>query len=87
MLRSRLPSLTKADLTPLDVAIYHQKLDVVDVLMAHGAGPLPHVKEWPYSRRTFNHLRRIVHETTGTDIPPWKEFRHFSIEDRKSIVY
>ncbi|KAH5007061.1 hypothetical protein HBI22_213150 [Parastagonospora nodorum] len=85
--KSNIQKISKANVTPLDVAIYHHRLDVVDVLMARGAGPLPPVHEWPMNRRLFNHLRGIVLQSTGTDLPTWNQFRSLSPEDQMSIAH
>lgn len=85
--RSNIPSLTKSYLTPLDVAIYHHQDGIVDVLLKRGAGPLPHITEWPQHHRTFNYLRRIVSKDSGIDLPTLKQFRALTLEKRKSIVH
>jgi hypothetical protein len=85
--RSNIRSLSKDHLTPLDVALYHHQVGVLDVLLKHGAGPLPHIAEWPQHRRTFNELRRIVLRDSGVDLPTLKQFRALTLEKRNAIVH
>lgn len=82
---SNMPSVAKKRLTPLELAMHRNDLDIVKALLQHGGGPIPHMSEWTTHRRMFNFLRRTVLQDTGKELPTLKAFNRMTEEERKAI--
>jgi hypothetical protein len=85
--KSNLPSLQKDFVSSLDVAIHKHKIAVIEALLERGAGPIPHISEWPTHGRTYNYLRGVLSEESGVELPLLRDFKRLSITERKAIKY
>ncbi|KAI4619310.1 uncharacterized protein J4E87_007560 [Alternaria ethzedia] len=84
--RSNIPTLHKDTITPLDVAMNRNDDGVADVLIKAGA-TIPHISQWPGTRRVYKVLRKAVSERTKVKLPDLRKFQHMSLAERKDIQY
>ncbi|KAH6876172.1 hypothetical protein BKA58DRAFT_400288 [Alternaria rosae] len=84
--RSNIPTLHKDTITPLDVAMNRNDGHIAEVLIKAGA-TIPHISQWPTTRRVYKVLRKAVSERTNVKLPDLKRFQHMSLADRKDIQY
>ncbi|KAI4933166.1 hypothetical protein J4E85_003570 [Alternaria conjuncta] len=84
--RSNIPTLHKDTITPLDVAMNRNDDRVADVLIKAGA-TIPHISQWPGTRRVYKVLRKAVSERTKVKLPDLRSFQHMSLVERKDIQY
>jgi hypothetical protein len=85
--KSNFPSLQMDVVSPLDVAIHKHKIAVIEALLERGAGPIPHISEWPTHGRTYDYLRRVLSEEGGVELPSLRNFKRLSITEQKAIKY
>ncbi|KAI4695944.1 uncharacterized protein J4E88_000114 [Alternaria novae-zelandiae] len=80
------PTLHKDTITPLDVAMDRNDGHVADVLIKAGA-KIPHISQWPGTRRVYKVLRKAVSERTNVKLPALRDFQHMSLAERRDIQY
>lgn len=84
--RSNIPTLHKDIITSLDVAMNRNDGHIAEILIKAGA-TIPHISQWPKTRRMYKVLSKTVSECTNVKLPDLKRFQHMSLADRKDIQY
>jgi hypothetical protein len=86
VVRSNIPSLYQTHIIPIVVAMYRNEGSVTDVLIQAGA-TIPHISQWPSTRRVYKVLHEAASKRTSVDLPDLYAFRHMSQAKLRALHY